>query len=972
MNIEESTESWANLPNDVKEDLKKNIKDLLDKYEEVKSKNKLKRYNEEDVKIKFINPLLEALGWDVRGVDEVKFEQRTLTGRTDFGLRTSPNKRPAIFYEIKRFKESLDGGRKRRGKKKTYPEIAIEDAWQMKVDWTVLTNFKKLRLYQTHVKKPEEGLIFEIELKDFLEEESLSRLWDLSKSRIKEDSLIQYEKRRTRKDITTEVTNDLYLIRKSLSAEINEKHKLDKDDLREGVQRIIDRLVVIRTAEDRNIIPQESLHKMLENWQQTSINKNVRTLMKELKNLFRDFDSVYNSALFEEHPCENWEINNNKLESVIEILYKYNFELIDADVLGSIYEDYIGHILEEKEDDLDIKESYESRKSGGIYYTPIPLVTYCVEHTLGNMLADAEDPSEISNMKIVDPACGSGSFLIKSFEYLEKWYNEYNEKLKQNGKKENINSYSEMVEDVGIKIIKENIFGVDLDHQSVEIASVNLMLKALKRNQKLPLIMDENIKQGNSLIFEDNKYSENVFSWEEEFSEIIEDKGGFDVVIGNPPWGANIDSYVDFIEDNYDLAKGEYDSFELFFELSNIILADGGYWAFVIPDSIFNSEHLRTRKYLAENFAIQNIIKLGEGFFEGVYRSAVIVILKKDMELKKNNNVNCLTLMKEDREKIKRGLKTLTQVEKKKGHQRSQNKFLEDENYEYNISISNQDEKIMNLMEEKALDNDEVFEDSRGVEFSQDGHIIKCPNCFKWDTPPKKVKGEYDLKECSHCSHEYEYDEALSQDKIVIDERKNEEYERFLKGESVNRYYLKDVKYIDTTKEGINYKDESLYEGEKILIRKTGVGLYATVDKKISYVPQVVFIFKPKENIEKYDIEYFLGILNSRLMLYYYYKRFGDLEWKSFPYLTQSKVKKLPFKRIDFNEENEKKIHDQISEKVEEILEKSKDGEVPEKLDYEIEELVMDLYEITPNMKQHIWEELDKVQDLRIIRETMN
>jgi chaperonin cofactor prefoldin len=137
----------------------------------------------------------------------------------------------------------------------------------------------------------------------------------------------------------------------------------------------------------------------------------------------------------------------------------------------------------------------------------------------------------------------------------------------------------------------------------------------------------------------------------------------------------------------------------------------------------------------------------------------------------------------------------------------------------------------------------------------------------------------------------------------------------------------------------------------------------------------VVFIFKKKEDApQEYTqirMEYVLGLLNSRLMLYYYFKKFGELEWQSFPYVTQKTLKQLPLRRINFSNDEEKKLHDQIVQKVTAILAQSKKGEVPKNLDYEIEDLVMKLYKITPEMKQHVWNELKKVQRLRIIRDNI-
>jgi hypothetical protein len=195
----------------------------------------------------------------------------------------------------------------------------------------------------------------------------------------------------------------------------------------------------------------------------------------------------------------------------------------------------------------------------------------------------------------------------------------------------------------------------------------------------------------------------------------------------------------------------------------------------------------------------------------------------------------------------------------------------------------------------------------------------------------------------------------------------------FVSGESVNRYYTSKIRFLDITKDGINYKDPNIYKGPKILVRKTGVGLYCTIDHSDAYAPQAVFIFKLKqklpEEFRQYRLEYFLGILNSRLMLYYYYKRFGELEWKSFPYMTQKTIQQLPIAAIDFRDLKSKELHDDISEKVADILQQNA-GAVRE-LDDQIENLVMELYRMSPEQKVHVLNELTKVQKLRIIRETM-
>jgi len=951
---------------------KQRITQLIEEYQDLVAKGEELKYNEEEVKIKFILPFLEALGWKIK--TDVKPEKRTLMGITDLSLKATTYGTPDIFYEIKSFKEDLDGHRFVAGKRQTYTMQAINASFSARVDWCVLTNFKELRLYYSKVKKPKDGLQFKLKFSDYVTDRGFGKLWDLSKERIKEGILETYRKRRTREDVNTEFVNDLYSIRKSLTGNINKNNELSKEALRESVQKIIDRFVVIRVAEDRGVIHTDSLSRMVEVWNETSINKSFRTLMHDLKNLFRDFDFSYNTKLFDKHPCEDLTIENEFIEMAIRTLYTYNFDLIDADILGAMYEDYIGHILEEKKADLDIVEDYSTRKKSGIYYTPTSIVEYISKNTVGKLITDWKTPDKIDNLRVLDPACGSGSFLIKAYDSIKRFYDVYNFGVKENLKNEGkvtLSHYEDIIPNVETRIVDNNLFAVDIDPQATEIATVNLMLKALTRGEKLPLILGKNIKFGNSLV-SDPQTDEDAFNWNEEFPEIMKD-GGFDIIIGNPPWGADLSKESNYLESEYDLAKGQYDSYELFIELSKKILKKGGIWGFVIPDSVFYPEHEKLRKFLSTKMKILKIAKLGEGFFD-VFRSSAVIIFKNEKP-EKEHMLKALVVMKEDRKKVLEGMIDLSKLEEERAVLIPQKRFAENEGYAFDITRSIEDDEIMQIMEHNIVDWEELTDSSRGVEFSGSGLVIQCPNCFRWDNPPRKRKGKYIPKVCSHCNHEYKYEEALAIETIVAEDRPNDKYVPFISGLGVNRYYLDHKQYLDVTKEGINYKDLALYEKPKLLVRKTGVGIYATIDYANHYVPQVVYIFKIRDELpeeyKNYRIEYILGVINSRLMLYYYYKKFGELEWKSFPYVTQKTIKQLPLRKIDFSKPEQKQLHDGIVQKVTELIEKTKNGEVPREIDYQVEDLVMQLYGITPKMKNHIWNELRKVQKLRIIRDTM-
>lgn len=931
------------------------VKELQAAYEKVVSKDEESEFSEADVGSKFMLRLIEALGWDINNIDEVKEQKRTTSGPVDYSLNI--NRRPKLLLELKKFGESLDGHRTVRGKEETFPEQAVRYAWNLRVDWVILTNYKELRLYYSHVRRPKDGLAFILTYDKYAE--AADRLLVLSKESVVSGGLDTYEKRRERENVDKEILGDLLECRRLLTEGIR-KHqmKLPPEEVRNSVQKIIDRLIVIRVSEDRGIIGNDSIWNEYDTWAKRGL---PTPFMRSLKSVFRDFDEIYNTKLFEPHQCEDLKIENQVLRTIIEKLYQYNFDLISADVLGAIYEDYIGHVLREKGQWVEIVQTMKARRSEGIYYTPQSIVEYIVRTAVQPAIAEAKTPEALSKLKIGDPATGSGSFLIKAFDILKEWYDGYHHQARGiYGKSVLFQGGVILVDDANKRILADNLYGVDKDSQAAEIASVNMMLKALTKDDKLPTILGQNIKQADSL----------TSSWPAMFPGVF-NQGGFDIVVGNPPWGADLSDIRTYVEKDFELATGQYDSYELFVELSKTILKNGGTWGFIIPDSIFLPEHKRLREYLVKNFSLEKIAKLGEGFFENVFRASVILIFTKKQPAP-GHMVTCLTLMKEDRAKMKGSNDVdLFVFEREKAIQISQRRFLDDPDFAFEIGSSDYDKAVMAKMEATTIGWADLFDTWRGVELSEEGEIIQCPNCFFWDSKPRKRKGEYVPKTCSNCGHVYEYEKALAK-AIIVSEKPKDDWKPFLPGLGVNRYHTTEKRYIDTSRKGINYKDASTYEGAKLLVRKTGIGIYATIDNSDAYVPQVVFIFKLRGangGDAKYRLEYILGVLNSRLMLYYYYKKFGDVEWKSFPYMTQKTIMQLPVAKIDFKDKAAVQVHDQIADKVAAVLKKG--APIDRDEDLEIEDLVFKVYGITPEEKMHVWGELDKVQKLRIIRETM-
>jgi len=988
------------------------VRELVEKYQS-KSSRERKQLKEAAVRQQFINPLLRALGWDTT-TDQVKPEQRTLVGDADYAL--SLKGREQFFIEAKPFSEDLDGTRRvSSGEKQSYVEQAIDYAWHQGCDWAVLTNFRELRLYFTHVNKDnlEKGLVFTLSAEEYTTDEGLDQLAKLSKPAVSDGSLERLERVRERDSVTEEILNVLSEARMRLTQDIHESHsELSLNELRDGVQRILDRVVVMRVAEDRGVIPADTLLNMSQSWEKTTINPDVRTLVRDLKNAFRDFDSVYNSELFAEHPCEDYEISNDVLLEIIDSLYDYNFSYIDADVLGSIYEDYLGHAIDDKSEDLELVQQPDERREEGIYYTPVPVVEYIVESTLGdrierimdnvreevnrenpNFEAAREEFDAIQQISVLDVTCGSGSFLIKAFDLLVDAYDEYQDLVRSSNGGMGVQDYSAALtipNDYKRHILRNNIFGVDLDYQATEIATVNLLLKALKKDEKLPAILQENIKAGNSLL---NGSAEDVadvldisieeaeelgaMEWEEEFDHIFEERGGFDVIAGNPPWGADMSDYEPWLESDhgYELAGGQYDSYELFLELGEDLLREGGTLGFIIPDSIFNEDSVPLRRWLVDSHQLDRVHKLGEGIFDGVF-AATAIVQYTNIEPNEQHQVEVSLLQKADRKRmLGAGGEALASVIEDKKHITEQRRFAEDEDYVFDIWAGEKDHEILDAMEADTVDWSQVIDNGRGDETGREGEILQCPYCTEWSPFPRKRAeskgGGYYSKTCDHCGEEFEFEDAISTRHIVKDEPTEECETPIYFGEHVNRYRISGNAYIDADVAGVGLKDAWRFDPPKLLIREAGVGFYATVDYTQARCLKSVMSFRPAEEREepfdKYDLEYFLGFLNSRAMLYYYSKTKGIVEWQSFPRHPQSFIMSLPIPAIDFDDPDEKEAYDEFVGLVKQATDG--DEQIDEDLDWEIERAALDLYGIPQEKRPRIWNELKKLQRLRIVRE---
>lgn len=610
-----------------REKAKMRVKELIGKYDKIVVEKRFVRYNEEMTKKDFILPLFRALGWNIEDSYEVTAEERVSKGWVDYGFRIDGI--PKFFLEAKPLKADLSNP--------TFAEQAINYAWHKGCTWAVLTDFEELKVFNAEWKTTElhQSLFFSIDCHQFLER--FDQLWLLSKESFKQ-GLIDKEaekwgKKSKKMPVGEQLLSDLTKWRSQLSNDIvvrNREKNLTEVEIDEAVQRIIDRLIFIRSCEDRELEP-PTLLRVVREWD----SERREPLVKHIAEVFRHFDEEYNSKLFQHHLCDDLDVSNQVLQGIVEDLYhtrdktiKYDFSALDADVLGNVYEQYLCHILKKTEKRAKVEEKHAYRKEQGIYYTPTYIVDYIVRNTVGNLLKEGVD---VEKIRVLDPACGSGSFLIKAFDVL---YEFLIKSEHPNQTKFNIDSSGWSPFKLKERILLNNIFGVDLDSRAVEIAQLNLLLKIAEKKQRLPMLQ-KNIKCGNSLIDDEKVAGDKAFKWEKEFKQIIEE-GGFDVVIGNPPYVRH-EELLDikpYLKSNYQVYHGMADLFVYFFEKGFELLKKGGYFGMIVSNKWLKACYAQNLRQFLSKYWIERFIDFGDlPIFQDATTYPCIIIMRKIREM---------------------------------------------------------------------------------------------------------------------------------------------------------------------------------------------------------------------------------------------------------------------------------------------------------------------------------------------------
>ena len=486
------------------------VHQLVERFDRDLPSHRSAGFNEAQARIDFINPLLGLLGWDVenrRGLPEayreVVYEDRVKVGggtkAPDYGFYAGGQRR--FFLEAKKPSVDIAGG--------LAPAVQLRRyAWSARLPLSVLTDFEEFAVYDCRFEPQKEDgpATARMELftyDSYAEEEVWTRISSLfSREAVLSGSLEKYaEENRRRRG--TETVDSAFLReiegwRQSLARDLAARNDLIQRQLNYAVQMTIDRIIFLRMAEDRSIEEYGRLLALV----------NGRDVYGRLCEIFREADDRYNSGLFhfrgerdrEEAPDTltlSLEVGDELLRGIIRGLYypesPYEFSVLPVDVLGQVYEQFLGKVIRLDDHSAVVEEKPEVRKAGGVYYTPTYIVDYIVEKTVGNLL-EGKRPGPrggASRLKVVDPACGSGSFLIGAYHYLLDWHRDrYVEDGPEKWPKQLYQGYGgqwHLTIDEKKRILLNNIHGVDIDPQAVEVTKLSLLLKVLEGESEASL-----------------------------------------------------------------------------------------------------------------------------------------------------------------------------------------------------------------------------------------------------------------------------------------------------------------------------------------------------------------------------------------------------------------------------------------------------------------------------------------------------
>jgi type I restriction-modification system DNA methylase subunit len=900
-----------------KEKAKSEIQKLVNRFDEHYSQYKNSKYTETPTRRDFIDPFFKALGWDIdnqgsmaEAYREVIHEDKVkISGQLkspDYSFRF--NGKRYFFVEAKKPSVNI--------KDDSNPAYQVKRyAWSAKLKISIVTDFEEFAVYDCSDKPKINDKVTQARIHYFTYKDYLAKfdyIWDtFSKEAVESgsyDKYIQSESKKGSTSVDDEFLESLDSWRVKLAKDIfKHNSKLKEEELNFLVQHTIDRIIFLRIAEDRNVESYGSIQNCVKS----------KNSYKALFKLFENADDKYNSGLFDfERDKLSLKINisDDCLGEIVTELYfpkcSYEFSVIPVEILGSAYEQFLGKTIQITDGGkIKIEEKPEVRKAGGVFYTPQYIVEYIVKNTVGKLI-EGKTPEQIEKIKILDPASGSGSFLLGAYQYLLdyhlNWY-KYN-KTKSKGKKDDpLNPDGSLKTDIKKKILINNIYGADLDANAVEVTKLSLLLKCLEGetqasiNSQLSLFhervlptLDSNVKCGNSLV--DTDYYEietdrealrkiKPFNWKAQYPEVM-NNDGFDVIIGNPPYVIVFNERIkNYLENKYQAFVRNNDNYVAFIQRTLMLLNKNGRMSFIVPNSFLTGEYFKVLRSLMSGFQINEIVNFTNKL---IFASAnVFTAIVNIQNAKANTNF-----------KIKIDLNDIGKTIKN-----------DPAGYLFKTDLISKLDKLEKL---------ESF------------CIVKDVGYNYWSIGRGKKRGG-----------------SIGSKVLYSGERNNKKDIPYLKGGNIFKYkctvpvnYLKhDYKKYLEENDIFRFSAEIMETSPKIIYRQTSSKLVGTIDTKKHHNDKTVHVILPKTDI---DIRYILGLFNSKV-LSYFYNHLSNESGRAFAQVKTVNVKKLPFIGSPQKAESDK-----IISYVDQLLNLNKSDNSDENqikyIETQIDKLVYDLY----------------------------
>lgn len=829
------------------------------------------------------------------GKDEWNLERETKTlmdgQKADgtLGFFDSKGKKDIrALIELKGANINLDARQKRAGDTRSAVEQAFGYApkYGRNCHWIIVSNFKEIRLYRANSMLEYqvfflENLRDDLEFKKFIYVLSFYALVGTENKKAKSLELSEeYQK------VQNEIEKKFYNEYKKIRIDIFENMKNNNPEISElviieKVQKLLDRFLFICFCEDKGLIPENSYSNLVKRGE---ILEDIFESFKSFCNWINTGNKsknipYFNGGLFKPDSVLDNLIVDDEVFRKLEKIADYDFDSdLNESILGHIFEQSVSDIEELKKtsqnEEFDKKES--KRKKDGIFYTPKYITKYIVESTMNAWIEDKKKElgeenlpelqekdfkydlykknysknfrkhvefwekfrEELRKIKIVDPACGSGAFLIEAFDFLLKYNQMIDDKIF------NMTGTKNLFDDTTKEILENNIFGVDLNKESVEITKLSLWLRTANKDKTLATL-ENNIKCGNSLI-SDKSLCEKGFDWKGEFPEIFEN-GGFDIVIGNPPYvsAENIKELEkEYYRNNYKVATGRQNLYIIFYERGIELLNKNGYLSFITPYTILkNKYYMEARKYILENSKLLKLVDFKNiTVFEKAVVDSIILILKKEQS------------KKYDFEKIY-NIKNFGNNEYSSRTFTIENVYL---NPDFSLEISDNFALILK-MQKNSLKLKDIIEFKQGI--------------------------------------------ITGNNKKFITNKISENTKKVITGKDFNRYFLNyNGEYViyDVDKLHRPRKKEIFEIDNKILLRQTGAFPICTIDNSHYYTLDTVHNGKIINN--NFSVFYILTLLNSKVLKFYYADCINE-EGKVYAQVKIIYIDELPIKNISLEEQ---------------------------------------------------------------------